>query len=648
MAAKLSPMADKQRILEALGESRLALPALTNRALAANDRAKYYFTLLQLAGANAARPPEERPDLRRERIAAGEDDVALDDMIAAARRLDATHVAIPGAAALFERIRGALGEMIAPLRAAEDAAAASFESRRSALFAEPWVEADERVSDAAIARATGAGRDAGETLHRLVMDLHKALNRLQAASATETIEGARAYALAPEDRSLVAAFARGVRRTAPLKFDHPGLDTTATRAEGRVVLQNDIGTTDAHVLVVRVEGLVATLVYTDVHLPKLVFFQSLLARWPIAWSDTRSRTDESFEDGIYHLAVGTYTAPDPASLEQYLEFLGSRLVYLIDWNRARKRLRLLLRKKDTLALLKWAADEDVGHMGFLKAGGEQLVFEALASLGKTPTGFGARLDDVLGGKAALNYLKFAFRAATDAQREGRPPALLADELRVELLGSLLSVRQTVLDYASEQVSLAIEIASAVRDALADAGASAAAAARRAKDWERRADELVNLARELGRRSANVAELARLVERGDDTVDALEDAAFHLSLLAPGPIAAPAAAPLAMLAELALHAAQEYLKAVEGAHDFARGTPRGEVQEFLESIHRIVELEQRGDEAERAVHTALAGSGVEPRTVFVVAEIARGLESATDTMMHSALALRDHVLGTVMA
>jgi uncharacterized protein Yka (UPF0111/DUF47 family) len=146
----------------------------------------------------------------------------------------------------------------------------------------------------------------------------------------------------------------------------------------------------------------------------------------------------------------------------------------------------------------------------------------------------------------------------------------------------------------------------------------------------------------------VGELARLVERGDDTVDALEDAAFHLSLLAPAPAARPALAPLAMLAELALHAAQEYLKAVEGAREFGRGAPRGEAQEFLESIHRIVELEQRGDEAERAVHTALAADGAEPRTVFVVAEIARGLESATDTMMHGALALRDHVLGSAMA
>ena len=45
----------------------------------------------------------------------------------------------------------------------------------------------------------------------------------------------------------------GLNRTAKLKFTHPGLATTATRAGGRLVIQNDIGTTDAHVIVIHVK-----------------------------------------------------------------------------------------------------------------------------------------------------------------------------------------------------------------------------------------------------------------------------------------------------------------------------------------------------------------------------------------------------------
>jgi hypothetical protein len=83
----------------------------------------------------------------------------------------------------------------------------------------------------------------------------------------------------------------GDDRTAPLKFDHPGLSTTATRVAGKLVLQNDIGKTDAHVLVIHVTGQTVTVTYTDVHLPRLLFFQSLFEAYDVDWQDTRSRMD---------------------------------------------------------------------------------------------------------------------------------------------------------------------------------------------------------------------------------------------------------------------------------------------------------------------------------------------------------------------
>ena len=44
-------MTEKTHIVDALGERGLLLPALVNRALAANDQAKYRLTLLQAAKA---------------------------------------------------------------------------------------------------------------------------------------------------------------------------------------------------------------------------------------------------------------------------------------------------------------------------------------------------------------------------------------------------------------------------------------------------------------------------------------------------------------------------------------------------------------------------------------------------------------------
>ncbi|MCZ4283191.1 phosphate transport regulator, partial [Kiloniella laminariae] len=77
-----------------------------------------------------------------------------------------------------------------------------------------------------------------DTLHRLVMDLHKALNRLAAGCAEATIAGAHVFGLRPVARDAVESFMRGLNETRPLKFDHPGLDTMATRAGERLIIQN--------------------------------------------------------------------------------------------------------------------------------------------------------------------------------------------------------------------------------------------------------------------------------------------------------------------------------------------------------------------------------------------------------------------------
>jgi hypothetical protein len=90
-------------------------------------------------------------------------------------------------------------------------------------------------------RATSGDRSVGDSLHGLMMDAHRALNRLQAEIATEILDGVLVYGIHADDRPLISAFMSGLARTAPLKRDHPGLGTTATHAEGRLLIQNDIG-----------------------------------------------------------------------------------------------------------------------------------------------------------------------------------------------------------------------------------------------------------------------------------------------------------------------------------------------------------------------------------------------------------------------
>ena len=97
------------------------------------------------------------------------------------------------------------------------------------------------------------------------MDVHKALNRLEAEAAVEIVAGARVHGLGALEKRRVEAFMRGLNRTRGLAFGHPGLGTTATRSGQRLIIQNDIGTTDAHVLVIHAEDLTVTITYTDIH-----------------------------------------------------------------------------------------------------------------------------------------------------------------------------------------------------------------------------------------------------------------------------------------------------------------------------------------------------------------------------------------------
>jgi hypothetical protein len=130
--------------------------------------------------------------------------------------------------------------------------------------------------------------------------------------------------------------------------------------------------------------------------------------------------------------VGNYLARNNADLKAYLNHLGSRLVFLIDWNRARKRLQILVPRQDALSLLAWAAAENLGHMAFLKAGGERIIFDALQFVAGGTLTYGITLDELLGREAAVSYLRFILSTCAQGLLAKRPLALIRDEARVEL------------------------------------------------------------------------------------------------------------------------------------------------------------------------------------------------------------------------
>jgi uncharacterized protein Yka (UPF0111/DUF47 family) len=630
----------KSEVLTAIGADELRRPAVVNAALAANDRVKYAFGLLQMAAAHAEQPNLPAASLKRERLACGIDDPALDTFTAAASR-DADFYLIPGAARVLAGIAADMRVMAVPILASGPPELAD---RLTALLATLPEAADDRLTAADLTAITQAS-PAADSLHRLVMDLHKALNAMQAALAEEHIDGAAAYGLQPQDRPRVAAFMAGLNRTAGLKFDHPGLATTATRTGDRLVIQNDIGTTDAHVIVVHVQDRRVTVTYTDIHPERLRFFQDLLAAHPTAWETTRA---SQLAGTDFQLATARHIASDEAACRGYLDFLGSRLVFLIDWNRARKALRAFLPGDARTELLRWAAAQDIGHRAFLELGGARLVNQAIEAVAGSAMHFGDRLSDVLGLADTQAFLRFVLRAATDCLQARRSPSLLRDRIRAELARHFSNEERRLLRLAANHAALAWELACLARDgALALDEIAGSHLTERAQKFEHDADRLVAETFEAVKRRPDHAAFGALLHAADDSPDALEDAVFLLGLLAGAGPPGPVLQPLQALAGLLVEASQEWLKALLHAAHVEDRSAAGDADDFLVAIDRVAALEHLADEAERTLTAAAVRHAADFRQLHLYSALGERLEEAADALRRASLILRERVLGEVV-
>jgi uncharacterized protein Yka (UPF0111/DUF47 family) len=644
----------KRQILEVIGERELNRASTIADALAANDRLKYYFSLLQMAIEHGDHPAGKAASLTRERLARGIDDASLDALVAGTRCAGDTYH-VPGAERLMHLIADDTRTMAAPVI---EAGIVGFAERLSTLLNALPACADDCLTADSVGAMTRADRrrdprPSADSLHRLVMDLHKQLNKTQAELAEEVLDGASVSALADADRPRVRAFMAGLNRTAGLKFDHPGLATTATRAGDRLIIQNDIGTTDAHVIVIHVEALTVALTYSDVHPERVQFLRDMLAETNVTWSGGREAQMAELAAGMpFQLVTGTFRADDEAACLRYLEFLGSRLVFLIDWIRARKQLRGFLRGPDRLRVLLWAARNDVGHRGFLELGGARAINAAIEATPDSGMRFGDRLCDVLGSEPAVDFVQFALRAAARGLAEGQSHGLIHDRIRTELQRHVSNDARRVLEFVREHAGIIFEIASLARDGVLAIGTSddnAGKRAKRARRFEHDADLLVATVREEAQRRPDRAIPLALLEIADDAADQLEDVAFLLDLLAnrePARARLDAAVHHALrdLATLTVEAAREWIRALAHSVHVTNPGAREDTDDFLTAIDRIAVLEHDVDDAERLTTRAAIEHCEDFRQLHLCTTISDGLEESVDALKHASLMLRDHVLG----
>jgi hypothetical protein len=166
---------EKIEAVASLGQAELLRPARVRAALAANDRLKLYLSVLQAAHDCAQRGDARALDLAREFAVAGVDAPWLAQLPATAYR-EGKELHVAG----LDRLAGLLAEdlctMARPLEGDADFAA------RCAHWC-AWLEAlaPDTLSSAQLHALTSGKRGKDDSLHLLVMDLHKALNRLAGA-----------------------------------------------------------------------------------------------------------------------------------------------------------------------------------------------------------------------------------------------------------------------------------------------------------------------------------------------------------------------------------------------------------------------------------------------------------------------------------
>ena len=170
-------------------------------------------------------------------------------------------------------------------------------------------------------------------------------------------------------------------------------------------------------------------------------------------------------------SVGRHAFGDEPALLRFLEFLGSRLVFLIDWNKARKALQTFVGKQEAVEILGWSSAHDCGHRAFLELGGADLVFEAIrrTAVGRIP--YGTRLDAALGTAECAKFLHRVLRQTSEGLRAGRSQRLIRDEIQAELAQLFDTAEFAMLALLVRHLGVTRTLASAIAEGLAGEGAA---------------------------------------------------------------------------------------------------------------------------------------------------------------------------------
>jgi uncharacterized protein Yka (UPF0111/DUF47 family) len=171
-------------------------------------------------------------------------------------------------------------------------------------------------------------------------------------------------------------------------------------------------------------------------------------------------------------------------------------------------------------------------------------------------------------------------------------------------------------------------------------------AAQARRTEEKADRILLEARsEIARLDAG-GTIEQLVNRIEEAIDDLEQAAFIASLI-PADMAKTVLAPLADLSAVALAGTEAAVSGADAAAEVPEGH-RVDSEDALAAVTRLVDVEHKADEYERAVTRHVLRGEFGLAHSLAALELARALERSTDRLAGFGHVLRAHVLADLAA
>ena len=420
-------------IIKEIGEYNLLLPQLIQKGLAAGDKSRYYLNLLISAIEHADNSEIRKDSLAELRVGVGIRDEQYDTVIYESSVSPEGIYYIPKIDEIKKGLSRAINSMISPFRQETAYSNPEIFSRAESLLSafcmddNPLTRDDPRIN----LLIEGYADDNFLNLIRATEDL---LIPLREAMTPEDVYGSTTYLVEPEDIYLIRSFMIGLNRTESLRFEHPGLGTTAIRAGASLLILNEIGMTDYNFLILTITGVTISIQYFDPHISRISFFKNLMHPYPVFWREILSRNIRGNDQSrLLHTVSGEFSARSQEELLMCLSHISSHIVFLIEWNRARKALKPFLSGNDVLKVLQKAVKRNVGHRAFLIAGGERLINEVLDSYPQISMRYGDTLSDVLGPADAVEFCISVLEISNRYVSQNLPKIQLHEDIRTELV-----------------------------------------------------------------------------------------------------------------------------------------------------------------------------------------------------------------------